>query len=92
MRGIFSGVMGATRRVTGGAAPLMLGYQKSGGSPTGHPAGAPSDPGFSTALVLAALPSSAVAGFGGQRFLVPQYEVAAKARRCAGKNTHCNTN
>jgi hypothetical protein len=28
--------------------------------------------------------ASAVAGFGGQRFLVPQHEAATKASRCAG--------
>ncbi len=36
--------------------------------------------------------SSAVTGFGGRRFLVPQYEEAAKDCRCAGQTSNDRLN
>jgi hypothetical protein len=81
-----SGGLGLTRRMGGRDAPLILGYQKSGGTPTAHPASdcnTKISPSPKTHLVFVS-PSSAVAGIGGQRFLVPQYEAAANTSRCAG--------
>ncbi len=76
-----------TRRATGGCIPLILGYQKSGATPTGHPARRCGSFGEKTSRSAAVATSRAAAGFGGRRFLVPQYEEAAKDCCCAGSNT-----
>jgi len=92
--------VGTPRGVGGRGSPLMLGYQKSGGTPAAHPARhqlavaseykykAPNSltPKVCHLFRIAARhqASSPVAGFGGRRFRVLPYEEAAKDCRWAG--------
>jgi hypothetical protein len=79
-----AGSVGLTRRMIHGGDPLILGYQKSRVTPMDHPASECNTSPSPKSNRVFVSSSSAVAGIGGQRFLVPQYEAAANTSRCAG--------